>query len=402
MDTPAAKTITKPIRTFALVCTVMSLMTTLIAYLAEIYWLTAGGLFAIVVSVAQLVFIKNIVMKLELYLSALAKQAYENKSTNVGPSDYLREIEDLVSQVLSVLSNQVETSRSQSELAITALSSRFAEIASRLAETKDMAEQMIAQSGTGGVLLVVDHGQQNLSQVVGSLRHSIQSKQELQAKLVELKNAMDEMQEMATAVGKIAEKTNLLALNAAIEAARAGEHGRGFSVVADEVRNLSGMSGDTGAKIVARIGLLTRTVEAVMSAAEQTAKKDEATMHTSQETISEVLDSFQVLAKGLLATTDILRNENVAIKGEVDEVLVSLQFQDRTSQILAHVRDDMSNLQALIVDNAARRQQGEVSVSIDAHSWLSNMQKGYTMHEERANLNGKSGSAEQSQSIQFF
>jgi len=75
-----------------------------------------------------------------------------------------------------------------------------------------------------------------VQQQVAAVREQVTDFQET---VHHLENNSKNITDILGMVKDFSDQTNLLALNASIEAARAGEAGRGFSVVADEVRNLS-------------------------------------------------------------------------------------------------------------------------------------------------------------------
>jgi len=68
-----------------------------------------------------------------------------------------------------------------------------------------------------------------------------------------IRSSSGKVSKIIKAIDEIAFQTNILALNASVEAARAGEAGQGFTVVADEVRNLARRSAEAARETAALI-----------------------------------------------------------------------------------------------------------------------------------------------------
>ncbi|MHB8742659.1 MAG: methyl-accepting chemotaxis protein [Sulfuricaulis sp.] len=145
-------------------------------------------------------------------------------------------------------------------------------------------------------------------------------------------------------VEKLADQTSLLALNADIEAARVGDHGRGFSVVAQEVRRLSKRSHEFSDRIrvhlkEVRTGLSkTYGDMRLLSAADM-----EHALQIKDDVIT-LTRSLEGKNREVAETVSRINEISKEIAQDVQNVVVSLQFQDITSQKLSGMLEPMDDL----------------------------------------------------------
>ncbi len=325
-----------------------------------------------------------------LLQSTTTEAAPRNVEPAFVPPPVHSDLPPLMNSVLPMWGANIDIARQQATTAIDQLALSFSGIKEKLNNALRAAGGSDQQSAVNHITA----SEENLSRVVHKLELAVTERESLLQQIADMSKVMADLRNMANEVGAIAKQTNLLALNAAIEAARAGEAGRGFAVVADEVRKLSDMSGNTGKTIQTKVDAMHKVIQSVMTLANELANGENAVIAEARTTIDEVTSGSHSLIEKMNGNMNLLQSESREVESVVEQVLVSLQFQDRVSQILSHVQGDMDKLAGLL-------SHGE---PLPEHQrWINELKKTYTTLEQAAvHGGGKSAAAAPATSIDFF
>ena len=278
------------------------------------------------------------------------------------------QLQVLLAAVLPAWKHHAESARQQMETAIVQMGNSLAAVLQQFDQAGIGHTQAEGPHSTTELL---DLCERELQPVVSSLNDLIEGKEAMVGNIRTLADETQALRSMAGEVTSIAWQTNLLALNAAIEAARAGSAGRGFAIVATEVRNLSKRSSDTGKQMETRVEQISNIMGSTSESVQEANEHDKQAIALSSNLVGDVLHHVRILGD----SADSMREHGLVVRTEVEKLLMAMQFQDRVSQVLQSVIDDMERLLQQLRD-------GDSAAMPDPHEWLQKLRGTYSMEEQ--------------------
>ncbi|RPJ52801.1 MAG: methyl-accepting chemotaxis protein [Acidobacteria bacterium] len=198
---------------------------------------------------------ERMIQNLDSLIGQVGRSSDQVSSSAARIADSVHQLEATVAQQAASTSEVSTTSKE-----ISSTVSGLAQTMGRLTETASEAARVATQGVT------------SLSEINTTMKTLLEATIEVSGRLEILRTKTGNINQVITAITKVANQTNLLSLNAAIEAEKAGEYGPGFAVVAREVRRLADQT-----------AIATLEIEAVISEMQTAVREGVAGIETYTE-----------------------------------------------------------------------------------------------------------------------
>jgi methyl-accepting chemotaxis protein len=297
-------------------------------------------------------------------LSTILKK--DNRKDEVGILN--RAFSDMVTKLskqmndLSEGINILASSSSEITASVTQLASSSSETATAVSETTATVEEVKqtavisnnkAKMVSNNAIKMNEISTEGSKAIANTLEGMAKIKGQMNAiagMVVKLSEQSQTIGEITATVNELAEQSNLLSVNAAIEAAKAGEQGKGFTVVAQEIKQLANRSKEATAQVRNILRDIQKSISsAVMATEDGTKAVDEGLKLTtiSGETIQTLSDSISEASN---AAIQIAASSQQQLEG-MDQMVIAMEnIREASLQSVASTQqsvDSVTELQKL-------------------------------------------------------
>jgi phosphate/phosphite/phosphonate ABC transporter binding protein len=314
--------------------------------------------------------IANIASSIEQMSSAATEISGSTERLAASTEETATSMEEMVTSIGHVADNAQELSNAvdSTSVSIEELSATIKEVAQKAEELSAASEETLAaaeeiytsvkeveQSSKESALLsekvkndASTFGMASVDKTIEGMQNIKSSVEKTANLIMKLGGRSDEIGKILNVIDDITDQTTLLALNAAILAAQAGEHGKGFSVVADEIKDLA-----------ERTSFSTQEIAALIQAVQKEVKD---AIHAMDEGLRSVEEGFKVAKDAGDALRKIVESSKQSAEMSIS-IERSTAEQARATRLVSEAMEKVKNMVAQVAKATSEQSKGALLIT---------------------------------------